>query len=252
MSIQNDVVPYLVRHQWDEALMNYSSFSNSAKQELALSMNHSAPIVRSEEAYRCYVFISNPSQHYCIRANHLTSYKQMNHDLAADFSFDFPAWTPVANTNTITQLQKMATAQTANQASNSSNAASGTGELKHANNSPQTHPFSGSSVGTRVQLGQAVVTAENVRIGDNSGMKRSIIGKQVRIGNGVKIMNSILFDNVIIEENCSIQDSIVANNVVIKKGATVKDCKIGPGVELAGGSEYKNDSIAAETEEEEQ
>ena len=66
----------------------------------------------------------------------------------------------------------------------------------------------------------------NIKIGEKTSIKRSIIGNGCAIGDKVKLTKSFLMENIVIEEGCNIQGSIICSNVHIGNNCEIKDCII--------------------------
>ena len=59
------------------------------------------------------------------------------------------------------------------------------------------------------------------KVGTNSHIEHSTIGKKCQIGKNVKITNCYIWNKVEIQDGCEISDSIICDNVVIKKNAKI-------------------------------
>ncbi|KAJ1522960.1 hypothetical protein ONE63_002097 [Megalurothrips usitatus] len=69
------------------------------------------------------------------------------------------------------------------------------------------------------------------KVGEDSTIQRSVIGRNCQIGKGVKIEDSFIWDGCIVEDNCSIQRSVVGNNCTVGRGAVLSQgCILGQGV----------------------
>ncbi|KAI8066716.1 nucleotide-diphospho-sugar transferase [Gongronella butleri] len=97
-----------------------------------------------------------------------------------------------------------------------------------------------------VILSRSCLIDDNVQIGSGSGIgentkvRRSIIGKNCQIGNNVTLDGVFLWDGVVIADNCTITQSILAQNVTIldhtniDRGCIIaNDVTIGPNVHIS-------------------
>ncbi|PKI44627.1 hypothetical protein CRG98_034982, partial [Punica granatum] len=78
------------------------------------------------------------------------------------------------------------------------------------------------------QIGPLTVIGTGTRIGDNTKISNSVIGKGCDIGSNVLIEGCHIWDNVTIEDGCQLRHSIVCDGVVMKSGAVLS-----PGVVLS-------------------
>lgn len=220
-SIENDLIPYLVRSQYKENLRVWKEKAKKQSKlyEQPLYMSHSRESLiqydkHSDENYSCYVYIpSTPSSHITLRAcNNIRNYMIANFDLAMDPEFTFTPWltTQQANNNYIEQVRR---------------------------NNPNA------------KIQSQCVIGEHTTVGDQSVLKRCIIGNRCKIGNHCKLNNVILMDDVTIEDYVKLDDCIVAVHARIGKSSTLKDVKIGAGYVVEPNTELKNELLSKEDEE---
>ena len=76
------------------------------------------------------------------------------------------------------------------------------------------------AVGT--ELIEDVVIGQGSKIGANSHISQSSIGRDCVIGENVRIDGSYIWDKVVIEDNCVISQAIICDNAVVRAGVTVE------------------------------
>ncbi|KAJ3409732.1 hypothetical protein HDV05_004289 [Chytridiales sp. JEL 0842] len=95
----------------------------------------------------------------------------------------------------------------------------------------------------RTQVGPDSMVGEGTRLGERTGVKKSVIGKHCIIGRNVKIVGSVIMDHVIIDDNVKLEGSIVCNDAKIGESSHVKDCQIGAGYKMDKDTQAKNESF---------
>lgn len=76
------------------------------------------------------------------------------------------------------------------------------------------------AVGT--ELIEDVVIGQGSKIGANSRISHSSIGRDCVIGENVSIEGSYIWDNVVIKDNCVIRQAIICDNTEVRDGVTVE------------------------------
>ena len=207
MSVQADLVPYLVKSQYRQSLLRYTEEGGRDTDEaLAMAMSHSAPRRDTDEVYRCYVFVSDDAAAYCKRATSIRAYRDMNAELSV--TDDDELLSLVATENHAAFLSK------------------------HFPRAQLAHSFFASGVHLPPD---AAIT-----------VRRSVVGKGAKLGGGVKVNGSVLLDGVVVEDGVVLTDSVVSEGCVIGKGSSVINCKLGPRYSLQPGSEHKNEVLCHE------
>lgn len=186
-SISNDLIPFLVRKQYD-LKMNLNSMKEIQKEEFLIKqMSHSKgnwnnnntnnipnmnisnvnnnPINTttntSESSPSIRIFLYQLSElNFCMRSNTFLNYKNLNHEFALDKEYSYMPWNSISFFN---QIEKIILLE-------------------------------------KTKIGQYVLTAENLKIGENCMIKKSILGKGGIVGNKNNITGCIIGDHVNIEE----------------------------------------------------
>jgi ADP-glucose pyrophosphorylase len=71
-----------------------------------------------------------------------------------------------------------------------------------------------------------------IKIGENTSIQKSVIGRNVEIGTKTKISNSIILGNCKIGNDCIIQNSLILNKCTIADKSKISE------KEIAHGSDY--------------
>lgn len=210
--IQSELVPLMVKRQFSSNWLKWRARNKSNSQALALLMSHApsyssssaynasasaaSPAFEEDEAFRCYVYTAPPAC-FCQRANSMSAWKNMNHELAADPEYTYTPWALMASDNQATHMARMF---------------------------------------PKAQLGGQVHVAKSVTLGDYVNIKRSTVGYNCKIGNSVKLINCIVMENVTVEDGCTLQDCILSPGCTVQKNCSLKDCKIGPNFTVSAAS----------------
>jgi ADP-glucose pyrophosphorylase len=72
------------------------------------------------------------------------------------------------------------------------------------------------------KAGAAYLMAENVVLGANSKVRRSVILPGCKIGKNVELFNCVLMENVEIKDNCRVHESVLGAGTVVGENAQVK------------------------------
>ncbi|GAB2230798.1 hypothetical protein Droror1_Dr00015090 [Drosera rotundifolia] len=227
-SLQQDVLPYLVRTQLrSEVLANTSSPAeengnhklSSQKNQVMLSQLlaktstssfHDHHVIGSDESkhalkrtHKCCVYIAAKSK-YCARLNSIQSFSDINRDVTGEASH-LSGYSFSAQNNII-------------------------------------HPS--AELGSKTTVGPNCILGEGSQMGDKCSVKRSVIGRHCRIGSNVKIVNSVVMNHATIGDGCSIQGTVICSNVQLQERVTLKDCQVGAGFVVTAGSDYKGEPLA--------
>ncbi|KAJ9673041.1 hypothetical protein PVL29_026353 [Vitis rotundifolia] len=226
-SLQQDVLPYLVRSQLrSELSLNgaphteenghdkvvpgdnqvmlsqlLAKTSTPSFHELyAMGPNGSAPVRRT---HKCCVYIASQDK-YCARLNSIQAFSDINRDVIGEASH-LSGYSFSAQNNII-------------------------------------HPS--AELGSKTTVGQNCMLGEGSQLGDKCSVKRSVIGRHCRIGSNVKVVNSVVMNHVTISDGCSIQGSVICSNAQLQERVVLKDCQVGAGFVVTSGSEYKGEFLA--------
>jgi len=202
---KNQVQPYAeIQQHLLKSTRSLSILPEAYKTPNKQSLSNEAAPMDTDPRIGCYAHVM--SSGYCMRANTIQSYMEMNRDIARAASKFLP-WEQRGKNNFVHE-------------------------------SASVHP--------QTQIGADCVVGQGSKIGERCSVKKSIIGKHCHIGDNVKITNSILMDHVIIGSNCNITDSIICDNVHMKESCNVKDSQMGFGFFLAMKSDIKNEILCKE------
>ncbi|KAJ2840923.1 Translation initiation factor eIF-2B subunit gamma, partial [Coemansia erecta] len=94
----------------------------------------------------------------------------------------------------------------------------------------------------RTTVGQDSMVGASSQIGECCSIKRSVVGAHCVIGKGVKIINSIIMDHVTIGDGVRIESCVVCKLTKIGDESQLNDCEIGARVSIPSGSELKGSS----------
>ncbi|RVW22020.1 RNA polymerase II C-terminal domain phosphatase-like 4 [Vitis vinifera] len=207
-SLQQDVLPYLVRSQLrSELSLNgaphteenghdkvvpginqvmlsqlLAKTSTPSFHELyAMGPNGSAPVRRT---HKCCVYIASQDK-YCARLNSIQAFSDINRDVIGEASH-LSGYSFSAQNNII-------------------------------------HPS--AELGSKTTVGQNCMLGEGSQLGDKCSVKRSVIGRHCRIGSNVKVVNSVVMNHVTISDGCSIQGSVICSNAQLQERVVLKDCQ---------------------------
>lgn len=208
-SIQAELIPYLVSHQFSEKVDGLLGDSTSSEHEkLAQYMSHSSSEHPKDERFRCFALMAQRTS-FCKRANTVQSFERMSKALASTV-WEYTPWSPVRDGN------DLLAAREANQ---------------------------------KAQIGPQCVVGRGLVCGENTSIKKSVVGQKVVIKGNSRIVNSIIFDNAIIDDGVTLQGCVIGRGAHITKGSTMKDCRVGHGaVTATGGLEFKNETITLDNQ----
>jgi len=98
----------------------------------------------------------------------------------------------------------------------------------------------------KAQIGADCLVGDSADIGENTTIKKSVIGKHCKIGSRVRITNSIIMNHVTIKDGCTVQGSVVCENSYIKEGCSINNCQVAGGQTVKENSDLKNEAIIQE------
>lgn len=105
---------------------------------------------------------------------------------------------------------------------------------------PGAVPPSKGEVGGRSGFGAECVRGEGVELGQQTVVKRSVIGDHCRIGANVKLANCVVMDHVQLGDRVNATNCIICSNAEVRQGATLKDCRVGAAFTVEEGVNEKN------------
>ncbi|KAG1668937.1 Translation initiation factor eIF-2B subunit gamma [Nymphon striatum] len=196
-SIKGELVPLLLKKQFESSKDNEVSASDSSAQsvkvkkdfhsfaqepnkflQMAFEMTQSNQAYSYEDPIRCYGYIMKEG--FCMRANTVPTFLALNKQIVTQ-------WTNLAPCQNRPLISQNVVSKAKNQK----------GEYVYPG-------CSNSSIGDSTHLGEKIT------------ISCSVIGKHCRIGDGVKIMNSVIFSHIKIEDGrpCNINMSIAAEETV--------------------------------------
>lgn len=241
--------PTLVRA--DSMLSSTNTLSSLASQGSVADMSSLADGSSSsggdnfQESFRLFVYHASANT-FCARANTLSNYKNLNHELCSDHEYAYMPWPAIASDNYAERIQKQ--------------------------------------YASSVTIGRETVVGEGTTFtGDSVTIKRSCVGRACNIAARVKLHGCIIMDNVTIEEgsesrttswrwlmdcgavlcsisffprlllvaplpvlaslplphsssSCSLTDCLISSGAVIGANSVLKDCKIGSKFTVPAGS----------------
>ncbi|CAM9261058.1 unnamed protein product [Pylaiella littoralis] len=210
-SVQNELVPALVRRQFRNCITGGEPLAKRATSVLTASLREEALISRissgkpsadGERAHpgegapganevRCFALTLRHGDAYCSQAKTLAAYCTMNRELLT------------------------------------------TRELT------EKCPWSMPS-GFRPK--DSTLVGEGCHIGPKGTLKLSVIGRQCKIGEKAKINNCIVMDGVTIEDNCTIQNSVICRRATVETGCNLNECYIGPEYKVPSGTKEKQET----------
>jgi len=198
VSIKGELIPYLVRCQFRKAFTREDS---PFKRPFTKAYSMSSARVDTTDKIRCFAYILEGG--YCMRANTIKTYVQMNLDIAGRGSCYHPLEPMVKNS--------------------------------------YIHPA--AVISPKTQVGAECVVGEGTRIGDRASIKKSVIGKHCVIHDSVKIINSVIMNYVTIASGCVINGSVICDHVDMKEKCSIKDSQVGTKYHVSEKTEIKNESL---------
>ncbi|KAH6937485.1 hypothetical protein HPB50_000752 [Hyalomma asiaticum] len=104
-------------------------------------------------------------------------------------------------------------------------------------------PTTGLQLSRSCILKPSAFVGSGTRIGANTVVENSVIGRNCTIGCNVRLRNAYLWDNVVVEDDCHLQQCLLASGVVIKRSVTVTPgcvlsfgVVVGPDIKLKEGT----------------
>jgi len=194
-SIQDELIPYLVKHQFTSYTAKYQKQKNH-EEGLVVKMTH-APKPAEHSLPGCYAFIT-PTNSYCVRVNTAQAYKEINFQLSK-LVYTYMPWTPVAQENFITAA---------------------------ITNNPKAQ-LGGSVIGEGLKIGESSVkksiVGKNVTIGNRCKISDSILMDNVSIQDGAVITNSVLCHNVVCGEKSTVTSCTIGYGYSIPPSEAYKN-----------------------------
>ena len=99
----------------------------------------------------------------------------------------------------------------------------------------------------RPPVGDDCFSAANVRVGEKSLVKKSVIGSHTVIGKSCKILNSIIMDHVTIGDNVVLMSSLVSPNVFIGDKSDLTNVQVTRGMEVPADSKVSNSAYTRQS-----
>ncbi|KAJ2362872.1 Translation initiation factor eIF-2B subunit gamma, partial [Coemansia sp. RSA 2607] len=96
---------------------------------------------------------------------------------------------------------------------------------------------------SKTQVGTDSLVGASTQIGERCSIKRSVVGAHCVIGRNVKIVNSVIMDHVTIGDGVKIESCVVCKLTKIGEDSQLNDCEIGAKVTIPSGSELKGNSF---------
>jgi len=189
-SVQGELIPYLVQAQF--AAQDKIQWAEGEDDAKAMLWSHSPD--SDVGGLKCFAFLP-PENSYIARANTVSSYVQMNRDLASGMEFEYRPWASTAEINKRAEVL--------------------------AQNS-------------RATMCNASVVGSGCRVADCT-IKKSNIGAGCVLGEGVKISNSVVMDRVVLEDGCKLENCIISEGAIIKKKAVLSNCLVSANFIVAQG-----------------
>uniref|UniRef100_A0A1E1XG97 Translation initiation factor eIF2B subunit epsilon n=1 Tax=Amblyomma aureolatum TaxID=187763 RepID=A0A1E1XG97_9ACAR len=104
-------------------------------------------------------------------------------------------------------------------------------------------PVSGLQLSRSCILEPSTFVGSGTKIGDNTIVANSVIGKSCTIGQNVELRNAYLWDNVVVEDGCCLQQCLLASGVLVKRNVTISPgcvlsfgVVVGPDIHLKKGT----------------
>ncbi|KAJ2787321.1 Translation initiation factor eIF-2B subunit gamma [Coemansia interrupta] len=96
---------------------------------------------------------------------------------------------------------------------------------------------------SKTQVGTDSLVGASTQIGERCSIKRSVVGAHCVIGRNVKIVNSVIMDHVTIGDGVKIESCVVCKLTKIGEDSQLNDCEIGAKVTIPSSSELKGNSF---------
>jgi translation initiation factor eIF-2B subunit gamma len=98
-------------------------------------------------------------------------------------------------------------------------------------------------LGAKAVVGSGCIVGFGTKLGDKATLKRSIMGRRCRVGTGAKVSNCVVHDDVTIADGAHIQGSVVGQGAVLGTGCVLRDCHVASGAAVAAGADHKNEQL---------
>ncbi len=227
-SVRRDLLPYLVRRQFDTRPYAADAAEAPARATGPLVLaatpgcGAGGPGPASGIQRKVGVFLADAGA-YCVRVDSLRAYLEVNRELASP-----------ADAGHLTGLSLS----------------------KHDN-------YLGREVdiGAKSAVGFACIVGWGSKLGDKCTMKRSVMGRRCRTGSGVKIVNSVVHDgatcvawlrrgeltglgaDVVLEDGVQLQGCVIGRGVVLGAGASLRECHVAAAAVVPAGAEHRSESL---------
>jgi translation initiation factor eIF-2B subunit gamma len=223
--IAHDVVPHIVRHQFDGSTSLLQPPEGPL--ELARSLSSSGSY-NPEDLVKCHAHIL-PSADLAFRMSEIQGY------MAANMAFAFPPEEPSLPRWFLDSI-----------------APSTSGDSAPIVVGMRRVSVSEDKVDEKRRLRDLLVgnfvDAGNVReIGEKSFIKHSVIGPHCLFGANVKISNCVIHDHVVVEDNVVLSGCILGSRSVIGAGSSLTDCRVAAQESLPPKTSRKDVVIATRT-----
>ncbi|CAD7696552.1 unnamed protein product [Ostreobium quekettii] len=190
-SVQRDLLPFLVRHQFVVPLKEEQARASSklapSSSEQGTNGDTNGDLRHGE--FHLDTFMIEGGE-YCARIRSVQTYADMNKELASP-----------------ELCSRLVGVQSTKQ---------------------DSYVHQTVELGNKATIASSCMVGEGTQVGDRSSIKRAVIGKKCRIGNNVKIINSVLLDGVKVGDSCHVQNSVIGAGSIIGDQATLRDCQVGP------------------------
>eukprot|EP01006_Ploeotia_vitrea_P044549 TRINITY_DN66837_c2_g1_i1.p1 TRINITY_DN66837_c2_g1~~TRINITY_DN66837_c2_g1_i1.p1 ORF type:complete len:288 (-),score=164.35 TRINITY_DN66837_c2_g1_i1:435-1172(-) len=208
VSIQGELVPYLVRSQRGKATAAYVKKIQSNKSSLAQSMTHTEDADAHDER-SVFAFVA-PANKYVERVNTVPQFYKVNRELPVQPVSDSTPWQPFQETNFIEDARERCPS-------------------KHA-------------------IGSACLIGPGLDMGAKSSIKKSVIGKHCKIGVGVKISHSVVLDYVNIGDGAVISNCTLCSGVQVGEKSKLTDTTVGHSFQIPPKTVCKGETKSVSTD----
>ena len=100
------------------------------------------------------------------------------------------------------------------------------------------------SIGSKSTIGPGCIVGADVTLGEKCSVKRSVIGKGASVGTGVKLINAVVMPRATIEDGCTVQGCVVGPRAVIGAGTTLRECLVEAEYEVEEGEDVRGETLA--------
>lgn len=100
------------------------------------------------------------------------------------------------------------------------------------------------SIGSKSTIGPGCIVGAEVTLGEKCSVKRSVIGKGASVGTGVKLINSVVMPRATVEDGCTVQGCVIGPRAVIGAGTTLRECLVEAEYEVEEGEDIRAETLA--------